>query len=237
MNLLSLADLTVRHGQLTAVNALSLELAEGSTLAVIGANGAGKTTLLRAIAGTLPSAGGTITFDGHDITRVPAHRRAANGIRLVPEGRRLFASLTVEENLLAGAYRRRSGPWNVGAVVELFPWIGERRRQSARLLSGGEQQAVAIGRALMGNPRLLLLDEISLGLSPVAVHQLYEAMPNILATGTTVLLVEQDVSQALRVADQVLCLLEGRTVLTGKPAELTTVQIENAYFGLSGSHT
>jgi branched-chain amino acid transport system ATP-binding protein len=237
MNLLSLADLTVRHGQLTAVNALSLELAAGSTLAVIGANGAGKTTLLRAIAGTLPSAGGTITFDGRDITRVAAHRRAADGIRLVPEGRRLFASLSVEENLLVGAYRRRSGPWNVGAVVELFPWIGERRRQSARLLSGGEQQAVAIGRALMGNPRLLLLDEISLGLSPVAVHQLYEAMPNILATGTTVLLVEQDVSQALRVADQVLCLLEGRTVLTGKPADLTTVQIENAYFGLSGSHT
>jgi branched-chain amino acid transport system ATP-binding protein len=237
MNLLSLADLTVRHGQLTAVNALSLDLAEGSTLAVIGANGAGKTTLLRAIAGTLPPATGTITFDGHDITRMPAHRRAANGIRLVPEGRRLFASLTVEENLLAGAYRRRSGPWNVGAVVELFPWIGERRRQSARLLSGGEQQAVAIGRALMGNPRLLLLDEISLGLSPVAVQQLYQAMPNILATGTTVLLVEQDVSQALRVADRVLCLLEGRTVLTGAPAELTTAQIEKAYFGLSGSHT
>jgi branched-chain amino acid transport system ATP-binding protein len=233
MSLLSLADLTVRHGQLTAVNALSLELAEGSTLAVIGANGAGKTTLLRAIAGTLSAAGGTITFDGHDITRVPAHRRAANGIRLVPEGRRLFASLTVEENLLAGAYRRRSGPWNVGAVVELFPWIGERLRQSARLLSGGEQQAVAIGRALMGNPRLLLLDEISLGLSPVAVQGLYRAMPNILATGTTVLLVEQDVSQALRVADRVLCLLEGRTVLAGKPAELSTAQIENAYFGLS----
>ncbi|HEY3610151.1 MAG TPA: ABC transporter ATP-binding protein [Pseudonocardiaceae bacterium] len=237
MNLLSLTDLTVRHGQLTAVNALGLELAEGSTLAVIGANGAGKTTLLRAIAGTLPPAAGTITFDGHDITRMPAHRRAANGIRLVPEGRRLFASLTVEENLLAGAYRRRSGPWHVGAVVELFPWIGERRRQSARLLSGGEQQAVAIGRALMGNPRLLLLDEISLGLSPVAVQGLYQAMPHILATGTTVLLVEQDVSQALRVADRVLCLLEGRTVLAGTPAELTTAQIENAYFGLSGSHT
>jgi branched-chain amino acid transport system ATP-binding protein len=233
VTLLSLAGLTVRHGQLTAVNALSLDLAEGTTLAVIGANGAGKTTLLRAIAGTVTPAAGTISFDGHDITRMPAHRRAAGGIRLVPEGRRLFASLSVQENLLAGAYRRRSGPWDVDAVIELFPWIGQRRRQSARLLSGGEQQAVAIGRALMGNPRLLLLDEISLGLAPVAVTKLYQALPDILATGTTVLIVEQDVSQALRIADRVLCLLEGRPVLAGTPAELTPERIEGAYFGLA----
>ena len=235
MTLLALDHVTVRHGQLTAVNDLSLDLPDGTTLAVIGANGAGKTTLLRAIAGTLTPADGTITYDGNDITRMPAHRRAGNGIRLVPEGRRLFPSLTVAENLLAGAYRRRSGPWDVDAVIELFPWIGQRRGQSARSLSGGEQQAVAIGRALMGNPRLLLLDEISLGLSPVAVGQLYQAMPKILATGTTVLLVEQDVSQALRIADEVLCLLEGKQVLTGKPAELTSEQIESAYFGLAGA--
>ncbi|HEX4723320.1 MAG TPA: ABC transporter ATP-binding protein [Pseudonocardiaceae bacterium] len=235
MTLLALKDLTVRHGQLTAVNALSLDLTEGATLAVIGANGAGKTTLLRAIAGTLAPAEGTITYDGHDITRLPAHTRAANGIRLVPEGRRLFPSLTVEENLLAGAYRRRTGPWELGSVIELFPWIGDRRRQSARSLSGGEQQAVAIGRALMGNPRLLLLDEISLGLSPVAVQGLYAAMPGILAAGTTVLLVEQDVSQALKIADRVLCLLEGRMVLAGTPAELTSEKIESAYFGLARS--
>jgi branched-chain amino acid transport system ATP-binding protein len=233
MTLLALDHVTVRHGQLTAVNALSIDLADGTTLAVIGANGAGKTTLLRAIAGTLVPAAGTITYDGEDITRTPAHRRAAAGIRLVPEGRRLFPSLTVAENLLAGAYRRRSGPWDVDAVIELFSWIGPRRRQSARSLSVGEQQAVAIGRALMGNPRLLLLDEISLGLSPVAVGQLYAAMPKILAAGTTVLLVEQDVSQALRIADEVLCLLEGRVVLTGRPAGLTSEQIESAYFGLS----
>jgi len=235
VTLLALDGVTVRHGQLTAVSALSLDLADGATLAVIGANGAGKTTLLRAIAGTLPPAEGTITYDGQDITRMPAHRRAADGIRLVPEGRRLFPSLTVEENLLAGAYRRRSGPWNVGSVIELFPWIGQRRRQSARSLSGGEQQAVAIGRALMGNPRLLLLDEISLGLSPVAAEGLYGAMPDILAAGTTMLLVEQDVSQALRIADEVLCLLEGRTVLTGTPADLTSEQIESAYFGLAAA--
>ncbi len=165
---------------------------------------------------------------------MPAHRRAAEGIALVPEGRRLFPSLTVEENLLAGAYRKRSGPWDVAGVVELFPWIGERRRQSARQLSGGEQQAVAIGRALMGNPRLLLLDEISLGLAPKVVGQLYQALPKVMAAGTTVLLVEQDVSQALRTADRVLCLLEGRTVLAGTPSELTAAQIEEAYFGLKG---
>jgi branched-chain amino acid transport system ATP-binding protein len=233
MSLLELDELTVHHGQLRAVSSLSLDLAEGTTLAVIGANGAGKTTLLRTVAGTLRPTTGTIRFDGQDITRLPAHRRAAGGIRLVPEGRRLFESLTVEENLLAGAYRRLPGRWDMDTVVELFPWIGERRRQSARQLSGGEQQAVAIGRALMGNPRLLLLDEISLGLAPLVVAQLYRALPEILATGTTVLLVEQDVSQALRTADRVLCLLEGRTVLAGAPSELTAERIEGAYFGLT----
>jgi branched-chain amino acid transport system ATP-binding protein len=233
MTLLTLEGLTVHHGQLAAVSGLDLAVEEGSTLAVIGANGAGKTTLLRAIAGTLRPSSGRIQFDGEDVTGMPAHRRAAAGIRLVPEGRRLFDSLTVEENLLVGGYRKRSGSWDVAAVVELFPWIGERRRQSARQLSGGEQQAVAIGRALMGNPRLLLLDEISLGLAPLVVAQLYRALPDIMATGTTVLLVEQDVSQALRTADRVLCLLEGRTVLAGTPAELTAEQIESAYFGLT----
>lgn len=234
-DLLTLTGVTAHHGQLAAITDLDLTLAEGTTLAVIGANGAGKTTLLRTIAGTHRPTTGTITFAGRDITAVPAHRRAGEGIRLVPEGRRLFPSLTVEENLLAGAYRTREGPWNVAAVVELFPWIGERRRQSARQLSGGEQQAVAIGRALMGNPRLLLLDEISLGLAPLVVGQLYQALPRIMAGGTTVLLVEQDVSQALRTADQVLCLLEGRAVLAGTPAELTAERIESAYFGLSRS--
>jgi branched-chain amino acid transport system ATP-binding protein len=234
MTLLALDQVTAHHGQLTAVSSVSLQLAEGGTLAVIGANGAGKTTLLRTIAGTHRPTTGTITFDGVDITGVPAHVRAAEGIRLVPEGRRLFPSLTVEENLLAGAYRKRGGQWDVAAVVELFPWIGERRRQSARQLSGGEQQAVAIGRALMGNPRLLLLDEISLGLAPVVVGQLYQTLRTVMAAGTTVLLVEQDVSQALRSADEVLCLLEGRTVLAGRPAELTAERIEEAYFGLRG---
>ncbi|HEV7755898.1 MAG TPA: ABC transporter ATP-binding protein [Mycobacteriales bacterium] len=232
MTLLEVSDLEVRHGQLAAVNGLDLSVSDGVTLAVIGANGAGKSTLLRALAGVLRPSRGTIRFDGQDITAMPAHRRVAAGIALVPEGRRLFPSLTVEENLLVGTYRKRPGPWTIARVQELFPWMVERRRQVASQLSGGEQQAVAIGRALVSNPRLLLLDEVSLGLAPVIVRRIYEVLPEILDAGTTVLVVEQDVSQALRVADRVQCLLEGRSVLEGTPAELTPDQIEQAYFGL-----
>jgi branched-chain amino acid transport system ATP-binding protein len=232
MSMLEVDGLTVRYGQLTAVAEVDLTVTAGETVAVIGANGAGKSTLLGALADVRRPAAGTIRLDGADITRMPAHRRVAAGIALVPEGRRLFGSLTVEENLLAGAYRARGGPWTPARVRELFPWMAERRRQPAARLSGGEQQAVAIGRALVANPRLLLLDELSLGLAPVAVRALYAALPEILAEGTTVLLVEQDVSQALRVADRVECLLEGRTVLAGRPADLTAAQVEEAYFGL-----
>jgi branched-chain amino acid transport system ATP-binding protein len=232
MSLLEVTDLEVRHGQLAAVNGLDLAVSEGVTLAVIGANGAGKSTLLRAVAGVLRPSRGSIRLDGRDITAMPAHERVAAGIALVPEGRRLFPSLTVEENLLVGTYSRRPGPWSVARVWELFGWMAERRRQVASQLSGGEQQAVAIGRALVSNPRLLLLDEVSLGLAPVIVRRIYEVLPEILATGTTVLLVEQDVSQALRVADRVQCLLEGRSVLEGTPGELTPEAIEQAYFGL-----
>jgi branched-chain amino acid transport system ATP-binding protein len=232
MSLLDIHRLVVHHGQLAAVIDLDLTVAEGATVAVIGANGAGKTTLMRAIAGAIRPTSGTITFDGTDITSWPAHRRVAAGISLVPEGRRLFASLTVEENLLTGGYRRRPGPWTIPRIIELFPWMAERRKQPAAELSGGEQQAVAIGRALAANPRLLLLDELSLGLAPIIVQRIYAALPEILATGTTVLLVEQDVSQALRVADEVGCLLAGRCVLRGAASELTAAEIEAAYFGI-----
>jgi branched-chain amino acid transport system ATP-binding protein len=234
MSLLEIENLTVHHGQLAAVTALDLSVDEGETLAVIGANGAGKSTLLRAIAGVLRPTGGSIRFDGDDVTRLPTHRRVAAGIALVPEGRRLFSSLTVEENLLTGAYRRRPGPWSVERIMDLFPWMRERRRQLSAQLSGGEQQAVAIGRALVSNPRLVLLDELSLGLAPVVVRRIYEVLPEILAAGTTALIVEQDVSQAMRVADRVQCLLEGRTVLQGRPRELDIHQVERAYFGLVG---
>jgi len=231
--LLDVADLTVRYGQLPAISDVSMHVGEGETVAVIGANGAGKSTLLGAIAGLLSPAHGSIVFAGADVLPLPAHRRLRAGICLVPEGRRLFASLSVEDNLLTGTYCKRPGPWTMERVFQLFPWMKERRRQSATQLSGGEQQAVAIGRGLLGNPRLLLLDEVSLGLAPVVVRRLYAMLPQIVSEGTSILLVEQDVSQALRVADRVVCLLEGRTVLEGSPRELSVKAIEAAYFGVN----
>lgn len=233
--LLSVWGLTVHHGQLRAVAEVGLDVNPGEAVAVIGANGAGKSTLLSALAGELRPSSGTIMLDGRNVTAMPVHRRVAAGVCLVPEGRRLFPSLTVEENLLTGAYRRRSGPWTLERVMDLFPWMRERRGQSAARLSGGEQQAVAIGRALIGNPRLLLLDEASLGLAPAVVQRIYALLPRILAEGTGILLVEQDVRQALRVADRVHCLLEGRVALSGRPSDLTAEQIERAYFGLERS--
>jgi branched-chain amino acid transport system ATP-binding protein len=232
MTLLSISDLTVHHGQLCALNGLSLDLVEGEVLAVIGANGAGKSTFLRALAGLNMPTSGTVRLRDQDITRLPPHRRVSAGVSLVPEGRRLFGSLTVEENLLTGTYRRRPGPWTVAKVYELFPWMPERRKQGAAQLSGGEQQSVAIGRALLSNPDLLLIDELSLGLAPVVVRRIYEVLPEIVGAGTTALLVEQDVSQAMRVADRVHCLLEGRSVLQGRPQDLTAEQVEHAYFGI-----
>jgi branched-chain amino acid transport system ATP-binding protein len=232
VNVLEVRGLNVYHGQLQALRDFSLTIGEGETVAVIGANGAGKSTLLGALAGLNKPATGTVMLDGRDITHLPAYRRVAAGIALVPEGRRLFKSLTVEENLLTGTYRARKGPWSVQRVMELFDWMSDRRAQNASQLSGGEQQAVAIGRALVGNPRLLLIDELSLGLAPIIIQKIYRVLPEIIAEGTSVLLVEQDVSQALRIADSVKCLLEGHTVLEGKPGDFTMQQIENAYFGI-----
>ena len=230
--LLSVEGLTVRHGQLVALRDLSLTVDPGQVVAVIGANGAGKSTLLETVAGLLPAERGRVLLDGTDVTRLPAHRRLRAGIALVPEGRRLFPSLTVRENLLTGQYRKRPGPWDLPAVFELFPWLPERANQRASALSGGEQQAVALARALLGNPRVLLLDELSLGLAPVVIAAVYRTLPRIVAQGTAVLLVEQDVSLALRSADHVHCLLEGRIQLSGAPAALTAEQIEAAYFGV-----
>jgi branched-chain amino acid transport system ATP-binding protein len=200
---------------------------------MIGANGAGKSTLLRTIAGLHRPSRGSVRLDGRDITQLPVHARVALGVVLVPEGRRLFPSLTLEENLLIGATRARRGSWNVDQVMALFPWMAERRSRPTVHLSGGEQQAVAIGRALMANPRLLLLDELSLGLSPALVQRLYDVLPRLLAAGMSILLVEQDVTQALRVCDRAHCLLEGRITLSGRPRDLTPAQVEAAYFGLA----
>ena len=230
--LLEIRGLDAGYGDFQALFGVDVSVTEGQTLAVIGANGAGKTTLLRAIAGIVPARAGTIEFAGADLTAIPAHRRAGAGVALVPEGRALFPSLTVRENLEIGAYARRPGPWTVGRVLDTFPLLERLLARPSNVLSGGEQQAVAIGRALMANPRLVLLDEVSLGLAPIVVKQLYAALPAIAAAGTTTLVVEQDIGQATAVADRVVCLLEGHVSLEGAPAELSREQIAAAYFGL-----
>jgi branched-chain amino acid transport system ATP-binding protein len=233
--LLEVRDLVVHHGQLMALDAISFHVLPGEVYAIIGANGAGKSTLLRTIVGLHQPTSGSILIDGNDVTRTRPEYRARQGIVLVPEGRRLFGSLTVEENLQVGGSYARQGQWTTDRVYQMFDWMRERRSQRTAQLSGGEQQTVAIGRALVANPRMLLLDELSLGLAPVVVQRIYGMLPKILATGITVLIVEQDVSQALRVASHVHCLLEGRSSLEGKPDDVTAEQVEAAYFGLAGA--
>lgn len=232
MSLLEVERVSSFYGDFQALYDVSLTVDAGETLAIIGANGAGKSTLLNVISGLFPNRGGAIRFEGNLIDRLAAHRRVEAGISLVPEGRRVFPSLTVRENLLIGGYRKRTGHWDVPAVLELFPLLAARSERRAALLSGGEQQALAIGRALMANPRLLLLDEVSLGLAPVVVAQLYGAIPRIAAAGTTVLLVEQNIEQALAASKHVCCLLEGRIALTGRPSDLSRDAIVSAYFGI-----
>lgn len=226
-------DLVVRHGHLTALRGVTVEVQTGEVLAVVGANGAGKSTLLRTLAGLHRAVSGEVRLDGRDISNLTTDQRVRQGVALVPEGRRLFPSLTIEENLRVGVIKGRAGEWTVERVFDLFPWMAARRRQRTRVLSGGEQQSVAIGRALVSNPRVLLLDEISLGLAPVIVQRIYETLPTMLRGGMAVLVVEQDVSQALRVSSRFQCLLEGRTTLAGKPSDYTQEEVEAAYFGFS----
>ncbi len=232
MSLLSVEQLDVRHGLLKAVRDVSFSIKEGEILALVGANGAGKTTLMRAIAGAHRPAGGRVVLEGRDVTRMSAHKRVRAGLALVPEGRRLFAELTVEENLMVAAASGRSGEWSVGTVMEAFPLLKPLRTKRAATLSGGEQQATAIGRALMTNPRVLLLDEVSLGLAPVAVETVYRSLETLIQGRATIVLVEQDLRRALRVAGRVICMLEGKIVLEGSTAELTPEEITEAYFGL-----
>jgi branched-chain amino acid transport system ATP-binding protein len=222
------------YGDFQALFGIDLHVDEGETVSMIGANGAGKSTLLKTIAGLVQPTRGELRYHGESLAGRSADHRVASGISLVPEGRRVFPSLTVEENLLVGAHLKRSGPWTKATVLEALPLLTPLLKRPAGRLSGGEQQTLAIGRALMSNPRLILLDEVSLGLAPVVVRQVYAAIPAIKAAGTTVLLVEQDVNQALSVADRVYCLLEGRIALTGEPVTLTKEQITDAYFGLHG---
>lgn len=235
--MLEVRTLTVHHGFLQAITDLSLTVSAGQTIAIIGANGAGKSTLLRTIVGLHRPTAGSILLDDQPITGLPPHARVRRGIVLVPEGRRLFPSLTLEENLLVGSTSAAAGrgTWTIEKVFELFDWMRDRRREPTVHLSGGEQQAVALGRALMANPRVLLLDELSLGLAPTVVRRIYGVLPQLVASGLAVLLVEQDVGQALRVAQAFQCLLEGRTILQGNPAEVTPQQVEAAYFGIGRS--
>ena len=232
MTLLAVEQADAHYGDFQALFDVTLEVAEGETVAIIGANGAGKSTLLRLMAGLLECSSGDVRYDGASVLRLSTHERVRRGISLVPEGRRVFPSLSVDENLMIGTYRRRPGPWDIAAVRALFPMLGPIGKRSAAVLSGGEQQALAIGRALMANPRLLLLDEVSLGLAPIVIEQVYAALPAVRAAGTSVLLVEQSIDQALAAADRVYCLIEGRVSLSGRPRDITRADVTRAYFGL-----
>lgn len=229
--LLTTRALTAFYGDFQALFGIDFTAREGETVAIVGANGAGKSTFLRALSGLVPSKGQEIRLAGTPIGGMAADRIHKAGLALVPEGRRLFPSLTVEENLLIGASGKRPGPWDLAAVYDLFPDLREKRSNPGTALSGGQQQMVAIGRALMSNPRLLLCDEISLGLAPKVIKDIYTAIPRIRDAGTTLIVVEQDVSQALAVADRVYCFMEGRVTLTGAPRDLSRAEITRAYFG------
>jgi branched-chain amino acid transport system ATP-binding protein len=230
--LLRTRALRASYGDFQALFEIDIEVQAGETVAIIGANGAGKSTFLRAVAGSLDTEPGMVVFDGQPIGHLPAHDVVRLGIALVPEGRRLFPSLSVEENLLIGGDYSRKGPWTLARVYELFPMLAERRRQPAPSLSGGQQQMAAIGRALLSNPRLLLCDELSLGLAPVVIRDIYERLATIASEGTTLLIVEQDINRALEAADRFYCLQKGRVSLTGPAREASREAITSAYFGL-----
>jgi branched-chain amino acid transport system ATP-binding protein len=230
--LLDVRAIDAFYGDFQALFGVSLRVNAGEVVAVIGANGAGKSTLLKTIAGLMHPRGGEIVLDGKPIGATPAFDVVKHGIALVPEGRRLFPSLSVEENLLIGAQSKRPGPWNLARIYELFPVLAERRHLPAPSLSGGQQQMAAIGRALMSNPRLLLCDEISLGLAPIVVRDIYARLPSIVGEGLSMIIVEQDIAQALKAAAQVYCLQEGRIALQGPARELTRERISAAYFGV-----
>jgi branched-chain amino acid transport system ATP-binding protein len=231
VSLLEVEALDVRYGDFQALFRVDLRVEEGSALALVGANGAGKTTLLRTIAGAQRAASGQIRYAGQEMTQMPPHARIALGVALVPEGRRLFPSLTAEENIRVGADHAGRPGWPLERIYEVFPLIARVRNRSAATLSGGEQQAVAIARALACGPRLLLLDEISLGLAPLVVETLYTTLADLRAAGTTLVVVEQDLDRALGACEHVVCLLEGRVVLSSPVRDVTREDVVRAYFG------
>lgn len=220
------------YGDAQALFGIDIELRPAELVAVIGSNGAGKSTLLKCLTGLVPVEPDSVQWKGMPIGGAHPSRIVQQGIAMVPEGRRLFPSLTIEENLLMGAQAKRKGPWNLQRVYSLFPGLLEKRSISPASLSGGQQQMVAIGRALMSNPELLLCDELSLGLAPVVIREIYDAMPSITQEGMTVVIVEQDISMAQKVTQRLYCLQEGRVSLTGVSAELSRDAISQAYFGV-----
>jgi len=230
--ILETSGLDAFYGDAQALFGIDFGLDAGEVVAIIGANGAGKSTFLKTLTGLVKTRPEAIRFEGRPVGSLPPGEIVRRGIALVPEGRRLFPSLSVEENLLMGAHAKRRGPWTLARLYEMFPILAQKHREPATALSGGQQQMVAIGRALMSNPSLLLCDELSLGLAPIVIREIYAAMPAITAEGMTVVVVEQDVSTARQVSQRVYCFQEGRVSLHGRSSELTREQISQAYFGV-----
>lgn len=230
--LLETRDLKAFYGDFQALFGIDFEIHESEVVSIIGSNGAGKSTFMRSISGMLPNAEGSLFFKGSDISKVTADQVVRSGIAMVPEGRKLFPSLTVEENLKIGAYGKRSGSWSLDRIYTLFPILAERKHHGGTELSGGQQQMVAIGRALMSNPTVLLCDEISLGLAPIIIKDIYDSLPSICGEGTTVIVVEQDIHQAMAVSDRVYCFQKGHVSLHGDPDLFDRDQITAAYFGI-----
>lgn len=230
--ILQVNGLDAHYGDFQALYGVDLSVNEGEVLAIIGANGAGKTTLMRSITGLLGNGPGQVRYHAEDISQLRADEIAKRGLAMVPEGRQLFPSLSVRENLVIGAQVGRAGPWDLKAVYELFPVLEERKDQASTSLSGGQQQMVAIGRALMANPDLILFDEISLGLAPIIIKNIYEALPGIIGGGMSAIIVEQDITKALAVSSRVYCLQEGRVSLEGASDTVSREDISRAYFGI-----
>lgn len=235
MAMLEIKDLQVYYGMIQAIKGVSFEVHEGEVIALIGANGAGKTTILHTITGLLSPKAGSISFEGKDITKVPAHKIVSMGMAHVPEGRRVFAQLSVLQNLKMGAYTRKDKEeieQTLRTVYDRFPRLEERQGQMAGTLSGGEQQMLAMGRALMSHPRIILMDEPSMGLSPIFVNEIFDIIEQVSKSGTTVLLVEQNAKKALSIADRAYVLETGNIVLEGKAQELLNdASIKKAYLG------
>ncbi len=231
-SILEIRKLDAHYGDFQALYGVDMAVAKGEVLAIIGANGAGKTTLMRSITGLLTNGPGQIQYRGKDISTLRADQVASLGLAMVPEGRQLFPSLSVKENLMIGGQVGRKGPWDLAAVYRMFPILQERKDQASTSLSGGQQQMVAIGRALMANPDLILFDEISLGLAPIIIKDIYDALPDIIGEGMSAIIVEQDITKALSVSNRVYCLQEGRVSLEGDADKVSREEISRAYFGI-----